>query len=918
MSAFKNMPFVFALCLSTVVRAAGPLSSSQLTVEYVINPIGINTDKPRFSWIPVSSERNQLQSAYEIIVSDSEGDIKTNKGKQWSTGKITSHQSLHIVYGGEALKPFTRYYWKVRIYNQGGEASDWSPAAFFETAMMQVTDWKAQWINDGSRLPEKDSLYYQPDPMPLFRKGFTTKKKIATARLYITGVGYYEVNLNGSKVAKSVGDVVLEPGWTTYRKQVLYTVHDIKDQLKKGNNVVGVMLGNGWWNPLPFRIFGRWLLRDYQQTGRPCLKAEIHITYTDGQRETIVTDETWQTATGPVIRNNVYFGEHYDARAERTDWLLTAVKSADWKNASTVEGPAGELTVQMQPPIRITKKVKPVSIVEQGKDTFIVDMGQNFAGVAQIKVKGPAGTRVVMRLGEGLFNNGRINLMTTVATQIKKGGIKGGPGAPETAWQEDSYTLKGNGIETWAPRFTFHGFRYVEITGWPGTPTANDIEGLRMNSDLPQNGNFSCSNDMFNKLHEVIQWTFLSNLFSVQSDCPGREKMGYGADMVVTANAYQWNYDMTQFYGKAIRDFANEQRPKGGITEIAPFTGIDDRGYGDLSGPLGWQLAFPYLQKQQYEFYGDIRILETHYEALKKQINFLDSQAYRGLYYWDISDHEAIDPKPESFSASAFYYHHLKLAAEFAGILKKQEDSTKYGKRIMAIRNNIRRQYHVQGTGRFDNATQSAQLFALWYDLSPEKDKSFDFLLQELERHKWHLSTGIFSTQFFFDVMRDMNRNDVAYRVANQKDFPGWGYMLENGATTLWESWDFPETSPSRNHPMFGSIEVWFYRSLLGINSTAPGFASVRIQPQPAELTWAKGSYKSVRGEIASEWKKENGSFQLKVKIPANTKAEIWVPAKANSTITEKGQTVKVSRYENGYAIIETGSGEYEYLSAQL
>lgn len=277
MISFKNI-FLLIVFIAFQERLSAE-TTFQLRVEYVENPIGINTDKPRFSWIPVSSARNQFQSAWEIIVSDNEGDLKNNKGKQWSTGKVASGQSLHIVYGGEALKSFTRYFWKLRIYNQAGEASDWSPIAFFETAMMQPADWKAKWISDGSKLPEKDSLYYLPDPMPLFRKGFIAKKKIAAARLYITGVGYYEVNLNGSKVAKSVGDRVLEPGWTTYRKQVLYTVHDIKDQLKKGNNVVGVMLGNGWWNPLPFRIFGRWLLRDYQQTGRPCLKAEIHITY---------------------------------------------------------------------------------------------------------------------------------------------------------------------------------------------------------------------------------------------------------------------------------------------------------------------------------------------------------------------------------------------------------------------------------------------------------------------------------------------------------------------------------------------------------------------------------------------------------------------------------------------------------------
>ena len=590
MNFIKNSLLVFALFISQTIYAKSDLQPGRLTVEYIDNPLGIDTDKPRFSWTLNSTGRNQFQSAYEILVSESRQELWQGKGSDWSSGKINSSQTLHVVYNGAPLKPFTLYYWAVRVYDQNGEVSAWSQLGRFETAMLNAADWKAQWISDGSVQPAKDSLYYQPDPMPLFRKGFTTGRNIASARLYISGVGYYEAYLNGKKI----GQNVLDPGWTTYRKQVLYTVHDITALVKKGKNVAGIMLGNGWWNPLPFKFFGRWDLRDYQQTGRPCVKAEIHIRYFGGETETIITDPSWQTAPGPVVRNNVYLGERYDARAEREDWLSPSAKTAEWKNATISQGPQGKMTVQMQPAILVTKILRPVSIVEQGKDTFMVDMGQNFAGVARINVKGPAGTKITMRLGEGLFPNGRINLMTTVATQIKKGGIKGGPGAPETAWQEDSYTLKGKGTETWSPRFTFHGFRYVEITGWPGTPTVNDIQGLRMNSDLPEVGSFACSNDMFNKLHEVIQWTFLSNVFSVQSDCPGREKMGYGADMVVTANAFMYNYDMSQFYGKAVRDFANEQRPKGGITEIAPFTGIDDRGYGDLSGPLGWQLGYLY------------------------------------------------------------------------------------------------------------------------------------------------------------------------------------------------------------------------------------------------------------------------------------------------------------------------------------
>ncbi len=904
------LPWLLCLFFYLGVQAS-PLQPVRLTCEYIENPLGIDIPLPRLAWNFTSTERSQFQSAYEIIVSDNLAAISKGAGSEWSTGKVVSAVNMQIVYAGKPLKPFTRYYWRVKVYNKNDEASVWSAVNWFETAMLSASDWKAAWINDGTTNPARDEDYYKPDRMPLLRKSFTAAKQVAAARLYISGVGYYEAYLNQKKIS----DHVLDPGFTTYRKQVMYAVHDITPLIKKGKNVVGFMLGSGWWNPLPFKFFGRWDLRAYQQTGRPCAKAEVHIRYKDGTEEIIVTNEQWQAAPGPIVQNNVYIGEHYDARLEQKNWCSSNEESAVWKNAVKATGPDGELTAQMQPPIKVTRVVKPVAIIPFKSGVFIADMGQNFAGVAAIKVKGPAGTTISLRYGEELFADGSLNVMTTAATQIKKGGIKAGPGAPETLWQEDRYILKGEGTETWHPRFTFHGFRYVEITGWPGTPTIADIEGWRMNTSFMENGQFACSDTMLNKLHNVIQWTFLSNVFSVQSDCPGREKMGYGADIAATANAYLYNYDMANFYSKTVRDFANEQLPDGGITEIAPFTGIADRGYGGNSGPLGWQLAFPYVQQLLYDTYGDKRIIENNYEAFKKQMAFLESKAMDNMFFWDISDHEALDPKPEAFSATAFYYHHAAMAASFAGILGKQEDSIKYAKLAQRIKQGIINKFYVSGSGRFDNSTQSAQLFALWYGFSPEKENSMKVLLQEFERHNWHVSTGIFSTKMMFDVLRKNDMNEEAARIAQQKDYPGWLHMLNSGATTLWEAWRAPGTVYSANHPMFGSIDEWFYRSLLGINAAAPGFTKIIIKPQPAGgIHWAKGNYHSVMGVITSDWKKQGNGFSLQVSIPVNTSAIIYIPAKQNSIVTESGKTVTVARYEKGYAVVETGSGNYSFV----
>ncbi|MDB4903844.1 MAG: alpha-L-rhamnosidase [Mucilaginibacter sp.] len=905
---------LFSLLLISTAFAAD-LKPVLLTCEYKENPLGIDIKKPGLTWTLSSKKRNQIQSAYEIIVSDNETAINQLKGNMWNSGKVISSETVQIEYNGLPLSSYTKYYWRVRVYDGDGNPSGWSKNAWFETAALETTDWKAKWIGDGRTQFKNDSDFYKDDSMPLFKKVIKVTKRIVAARLYISGLGYYEAYLNGTKI----GNNVLDPGFTSYRKQVLYTTYDITDQVKKGNNILSIMLGNGWYNPLPIRLFGEFNLRNVQQTGRPCLSAQLYIKYNNGSTQWVLTDPSWYTATGQIVFNNVYLGEHDDGRLARNDFFKDDFSG--WKNAVVTDGPDGHLSAQMQPPIKITRTIRPIGITEAGKDTFIVDMGQNFAGVARIKVTGPLGTNIKLRYGEELFSDGRLNYFTSVTGQIKeKWHLNGGPGAPKTAWQEDSYILKGKGVEEWYPRFTFHGFRYVQVTGWPGKPTLNDIEGLRMNSDLVQDGSFSCSNEMLNRLHEVVQWTFLSNVFSVQSDCPAREKMGYGADMIVTSQAYCYNYNMANFYRKSVTDFANDQLPDGGITELSPYTGIHSESVSGESGPPGWQLAFPYLQKQLYDYYGDKRIIANNYSAFTRQIDFLQSKAYENLFDHEIGDHEALDPKPIAFDASLFYYHHVLLAADFAGILGKTQDSIKYTSLANKIKNAIITKFYIPGTGRYDNATEGAEIFALWYNLSADKSLAYRALMKEFERHNFHVSTGIFSTKMLFDVLRESDQNEIAYKMANQRDFPGWGYMLSKNATTLWESWAFSDNVYSQNHPMFGSIDEWFYKSLLGINEAAPGFKKIIIKPQPAgDLTWAKGNYNSVSGNIISDWKIENGFFNLHILIPANTTAEVWIPAKEKSAITEQRQPIekiagfKSLKYQDGYEVISIGSGEYDF-----
>lgn len=898
-------------------------SPSNLKVDMKVKPLGIDSRAPMFSWIILGKERDITQSAYEIVVAYSEKELTEGKNLVWSTGTVKSNRTFEIRYQGKELKSFTRYYWKVRIRDQKGNLSPWSETSWFETAMLDESDWKAAWISDSRPLPSKDEDFYKEERNPLLRKEFSAKKEIKSARLYISGLGYYEASING----KRVGDHMLDAALTQYARQVMYSTYDITGLLRSGDNAIGVSLGNGWYNPMPIRLFQRFNLREFYTVGKPCLKAQIRITYTDGSAGIIVTDQSWKSGEGPVTMNSVYLGETFDARLVQNGWNDIGFDDSNWHSATQVSGPAGKLIAQYIPPIRVTKVLKPIRITEPKPGIFIFDFGQIFAGVPRLKVKGETGSKITLRSGEDIHADGTLNNLTVIAGQLKSmWNLNGGPGCPPDPSNIITYTLKGSEEETYTPQFTFSSFRYVEVKGYPGKPDSDAVEGLRMNTDIEEAGSFECSNIMFNQLEEVIKRTFLSNIFSIQSDCPAREKFGYGGDIVATSETFCYFYDMSNFYRKIMQDFANDVRPRGGMPETAPYNGIADKSIGDNSGPLGWQLAFPYGLKQLLEFYGDKAFLEKNYDILKQQVDFIRSVFPEHIVPIDISDHESIDPKPEALTATAFYLQHVQILTEFAFILNKQTDAETYGKLAEEIRLAAINAFLQRGTGIFSNGTQAAQLFAFYHNLVPENEReaAMKQLVNEIFiKHKGHLSTGIFATKYLFDIFRKENLNNIAYTVANQRLYPGYGYMLDHGATTLWESWIYPDTVASQNHPMFGSVGEWFYRSLLGINALEPGFTRFYIKPQPAgDLRWAKGYYDAVTGRIESEWRIEGPKFYLNVSIPANTSALMYIPSSPVMKISEGNNNIdavdglKFKELKDGYAVYEASSGSYSFVSA--
>ena len=917
------MRYLWLLLLMAACTRPGPQAPVHLRTEGLDNPLGLATAAPRFSWWVQDSRRAAVQSAWQIQV-----DTLPGQGGLWDSGRQTGRDNIQVPYGGPPLRSGERYYWRVRTWDAAGQPSPWSAVHHWEMAFTRPEDWQAQWIGTGEPVPTRDEDFYTDQPAPLLRKAFTLPAGVQRARLYITGLGYYEAYLDGEKI----GDRVLEPGWTNYGKRTLYSVYDVTDQLGAGPHVLGVLLGNGWYNPLPLRLFGRWNLREILTIGPPKVLAQLHLTLADGREQVIGTDTSWTWAPSHILRNNVYLGEKQDGARRRPDWTTPGAEPGpDWQPVVAVPAPGGELLPQLQPPIRITRALAPVAITQPAPGVHVVDFGQNFAGVVRMRVQGPAGTEVRLRYGELLFDDGRVNGLTTVACQIKEmWNLNGGPGAPPTAWQEDSYRLAGGGEEVFQPHFTFHGFRYVEVTGYPGTPTPADFTGLRMNADLEAVGAVR-SSAAFDAIQEMVTWTLLSNVFSVESDCPGREKFGYGGDMISAGETYLFNYDMWQFYAKAVRDFRDDRRPNGGMPECAPHIGIDTKGFGEETGPIGWQLAYPFLQQKLYQFYGDRRIIEEEYPYTRDLVAFLRGQAVGHRITHGISDHESLDPKPEALTSTAFYYHIVQLAAGFAEVLDRPADAQGYRALADSIAGAFVAAHLRPGTGVFDTGTQAAQAFALWYGLVPpaETEAALAQLAAEIEgRHGGHVSTGIFGTKMLFDVLRAHDRDDLAYGLAAAEDYPGWNWMLAQGATTLWESWNGDTNSRSHNHPMFGSVSEWFYRGPGGLNPAPEAVGCDRwvLKPQLAGLDQAEASYTSVRGPVESRWQRTGDALRWTATLPPNTEGMLWVPAPAGGQIWEGNTlifseevaagTVPGLRYtgrDGGYVGFAAGSGRYDF-----
>lgn len=918
------------------VTAQATLLPVDLRCEYLQSPLGIDAARPRLSWRLTSSAgvRGQRQSAYQVRVASTEEILASGRGDLWDSGKVESRDQLHVQPGNLPLASAHRCHWHVRVWDANDRPTPFSERGWWEMGLLIPADWTGHWITDGRDAPERDEDFYRDDPAPLLRKVFQVRPGVRRARLYAAGLGYYELRVNGQRVS----DDLLNPAWTNYNKRVLYTTHDVTRRLTPGTNALAAMLGNGWYNPLPLRMWGRINVREHLVVGRPRLITQLHIEYQDGTTQSVVSDNSWRVAAGPVLRNSVYLGEAYDARREQPGWDGPGFNDGAWAAASVAVDDEsatrlGPLHAQAVPPIRATATVRPIGVTEVQPGVFIFDMGRNFAGWARLHVAGPRGTTVTMRMGELLHPDGTLNVMTAVAGQIKganrDGTPRGGPGAPNVAWQANTYTLRGSGPETYTPRFTFHGFRYVEVTGFPGTPTVDAIEGLRLNTAVEAAGTFSCSNDLINRIQTMVQWTLLSNLFSVQSDCPAREKFQYGGDIVASSEMAMFNFNMSSFYAKTVLDHQDSMRGPGWFTETAPFVGISAAGYAPEAGPIGWGLAHPLLVAQLYQYYGNKQLVEQHYESARRWVELLNNNAVGSIIDRCISDHESLDPKPVALMATAHFYQAAQLVERLARILGRTPDAEQYAALAARIRNAFVERFLKPGTGRFDTGTQACQATALYMGLVPvaERDAAIKEMVNRVViDHRGHVATGIFGTKYLLDRLTETGHADVAYSMVTQETFPGWGHMLAEGATTLWEHWEYSDNTYSHNHPMFGSVSEWCFKALGGIkpHPEAVGFDRILIEPQVVgDLTWVQARYDSVRGLVESHWRLNNDRLTLEVEVPVGCTAVVRVPTRDPSSVTEGGRPVSAAAGitqlpgdSMGGARVEIASGQYVFAAS--
>jgi len=900
------------LTLFGVLFAQGP-TFKDLTVDHKTNPIGINNNQPRFSWKIIDAENNLMQKAYSLRVATDE---KLSSSKiVWQSGKIESDESILQPYKGPDLKSEQKYFWQVKIWDNKGKESKWSTTAFWEMGLLSKSEWKAKWIE-----MTNDTLRYSPSPH--FRKEFILNKAIASARIYVTSHGFYELQLNGNKV----GDQVLTPGWTSYGKRLQYQVYDVTSMLLKGNNAVGAVLGDGWYRGTlawgnNWAIYGK----------RLGILFQLKITYTDGTESMIISDETWKASNDGAIRmNDIYNGETYDATKKLTGWNKPGYDDKKWESVKIGNYDNNILIASEGSPVRKIQEIKPVKIFRTPKGNLVVDMGQNMVGWLRLKVTGNKGTVVTLRHAEVLDKFGEFYTTNLRAAKCQL-----------------TYTLAGTGEEIYEPRFTFMGFRFVEVAGFPGELTTDNLTGVVVHSDMKVTGSYESSNPLLNQLQHNIQWGQKGNFVDVPTDCPQRdERLGWTGDAQAFCRTAAFNMEVSSFYTKWLKDIAADQKPGGEVPDVIPdilnkqgsLTAQPSAGWGDVSVITPWTM---------YLVYGDKLFLENQYKSMRAWVEYIrkkagDSYIWKDgskygdwlFYHPPVNNHTEPDGYTEhDFIATAFYAYSTSILADAAKVLGKTEDAKMYSDLFNKIKEVFINEY-VTKAGRVGTCSQTSYVLALKFNLLPDnlRGKAAEFLVNDIKSRNNHLSTGFLGTPYLCHVLSDNGYTDTAYDLLLQESYPSWLYPVKMGATTIWERWDGEKTDStfqdagmnSFNHYAYGAIGDWMYRVSAGIETMGPGYKNIIVQPHPSKkLTFSRASFESSYGTIVSGWERKEGKIIIKVTIPANTSATIILPTGNQDKVTEGGKALSFNIYlkdikgSNNKLTLQAGSGDYNFEIAE-
>ncbi|MHC0446953.1 glycoside hydrolase family 78 protein [Flavobacterium sp. 3-218] len=918
MKNFKNI--VLAICLLVTLVSKGQILPVHLTTEMAENPLAVVQNQPRFGWKLVSKESDASQIAYLILVASSEEKLNNDDGDIWNTGRVNSDKNLRIVYNGKPLKNETKYFWKVKVWNQEGKLSKWSKTAAFRTAPLE-SELNPVWIGAitkaDSHLPEgrnfhsatykrekKDAIINASDSLSrrsiMLRKPFDVKKEIKEAVVYISGLGHYELTINGKKV----GNSQFAPLWTDYDKTVNYNVYELSaKQLQKGENVIGVLLGNGMYNTLAERY-----TKFFVSFGPPTLFFKMKIKYNDNSEEIIKSDETWKYSKSPITYNSIFGGEDYNANLEQKGWNTKHFKDSDWKKVVVQEAPKGVLRPQTTTPITIQKQYEVKTAKELKPNFFVFDMGQNLSGFPTIKVKGKKGQTVRVWVGESLNEDGTV-----------------GQGKSGKPYYYD-YTLKSKDTEEWTPKFSFYGFQFVQIeninykeTKDKSLPTLVDLKSNFIYNSAGEAGSFACSNELFNKTHEIINYAIKSNFQSVFTDCPQREKLGWLEEIHLNGPGLLFNYNLQTFAPATMQNISDSQRENGLIPSIVPEYIIFG---GDFTDSPEWGVTGVILPWMYYEYYGDASLIEKYYSVMKNYVDYLESKSKNhivshGLGDWyDYGAHPAGYSKnsPIALSATSHFYYGASLVAKSAKLLGKTEDIEKYETLTSEIKTAFNNEFFNSGTKQYGTGSQFSNAVPIFMNIvEPQyKEAVMQNLLADIAAKGDRLTTGDVGNRYLFQALAQNGENETMFKMNNHYDAPGYGFQVKYGVTTLTEQWD-PRKGNSYNHFMMGQIEEWFYQSLAGIKSDPekPGFKHFFIQPEVVgDMTFAKADYQSVYGKIVSSWEKKDGKFILNVEIPVNTTATIKLPVPKNSEIKIDDKKVRAGN-DGIKPVLELGSGKY-------